>query len=93
MVNGFDQIEFQGTQLFEGTANSATIQIDYIGNASCGNITNPLIVAEGFESGLLGNENPLGDNDIENFITEASFQAGNLGAEIANYDIIYVNWD
>jgi hypothetical protein len=93
LVNGFDQVEFQGTQTFSGFANSATIQIDYASGNPCDDIENPLIVAEGFESGLLGNENPLGDNDIRSFILEATNQTGNLGSEIANYDIIYVNWD
>lgn len=93
LVNGFDQVEFQGTQQFNGIANSATIQIDYTGGGGCGNITRPLIVAEGFESGLLGTENPLGENHINRFLDEATDFTGNLGAEIANYDIIYVNWD
>ncbi|WP_299126758.1 hypothetical protein [uncultured Winogradskyella sp.] len=57
----FDQIEFQGTQQFQGIANSATIQIAYAGGNFCGTIDRPLIVAEGFESGLLGTENPLGE--------------------------------
>ncbi len=93
LVNGFDQVEFQGTQQFNGIANSATIQIDYIGNNGCGNITRPLIVAEGFESGLLGSEDPLGEYNIQDFIDESTINAGALAGEIANYDIIYVNWD
>jgi hypothetical protein len=93
LVNGFDQVEFQGTQQFGGVVNSATIQIRYASGNPCDNITNPLIVAEGFESGLLGNENPLGDNDIQDFIDESTINAGGLGAEINNFDIIYVNWD
>ncbi|MFY8186842.1 MAG: hypothetical protein ACOVLC_02670, partial [Flavobacterium sp.] len=93
LVNGFDQVEFQGTQQFDGFANSATIQIRYASGNPCDNITNPLIVAEGFESGLLGNENPLGDNDIEDFIDEARGPSIDLRNEIDNFDIIYVNWD
>jgi hypothetical protein len=93
LVNGFDQVEFQGIREFEGSANSATIQIRYASGNPCNNITKPLIVAEGFESGLLGNENPLGENNIRNFILETSNQAGQLSAEINNFDIIYVNWD
>lgn len=46
-VNGFDHIEFQGTTLFEGSANSATIQIDYANFSNgCPGITRPLIVAK-----------------------------------------------
>lgn len=93
LVNGFDQVEFQGSQEFDGFANSATIQILYASGDACDDITNPLIVAEGFESGLLGNENPLGDNDISSFRNEARNESLDLRNEIDTYDIIYVNWD
>jgi hypothetical protein len=93
LVNGFDQVEFEGTQQFGGFANSATIQIRYASGNPCDNITNPLIVAEGFESGLLGNENPLGDNDITNFRDNARTVSIDLRNEIDNFDIIYINWD
>jgi hypothetical protein len=104
LVNGFDQVEFQGTTPFEGASNSATIQIRYaledingdgIGDFSpaCGVMTRPLIVAEGFESGLLGGENPLGDNDLRNFRFKARNFSLDLRGEIDQYDIIYINWD
>ncbi len=89
--SGIDQVEFVGTQLYMGTKNTATLEIDYKDN-DC-KIKKPLIVAEGFESGLLGVENGLGDNSYSNFIYEATYLTGNLEYEIANYDIIYVNWD
>jgi len=41
----------------------------------------------------LGNENPLGDNDIRSFRTEARTPSVDLRNEIDNFDIIYVNWD
>lgn len=88
---GIDQIEFIGTQLYLGTKNTATLEIDYSDN-DC-KIKKPLIVAEGFESGLLGAENGLGDNDYGKFFREATNITGNLEDVIANYDIIYVNWD
>ncbi len=90
-ASGIDQVEFVGTQLYLGTKNTATLEIDYKDN-DC-KIKKPLIVAEGFESGLLGVENGLGDNYYGNFILEATNFTGNLGLEIAYYDIIYVNWD
>lgn len=93
LVNDFDQVEFQGTTQLDGISNSATIQIDYIGSNPCGSITRPLIIAEGFESGLLGNENPLGDNDIDEFLDEARGPSIDLRNEIDDFDIIYVNWD
>ena len=89
--SGIDQVEFVGTQLYLGAKNTATLEIDYASN-DC-KIKKPLIVAEGFESGLLGVENGLGDNDYKDFLAEATYLTGNLEDEIANYDIIYVNWD
>ncbi len=90
-ASGIDQVEFVGTQLYLGNENTATLEINYKDD-DC-KIKKPLIVAEGFESGLLGVENGLGDNDYKDFIDDATDFTGNLEYEIANYDIIYVNWD
>ncbi|MFD1015465.1 hypothetical protein [Winogradskyella rapida] len=91
---GIDQVEFVGTQNYLGQTNTATIEIDYLGSNDCDDgITKPLIVVEGFDSGLLGMENGLGDVDYERFFKEATINAGNLGITITDYDIIYVNWD
>lgn len=90
-TSGIDRVEFVGTQMYLGTKNTATLEIKYKDN-DC-KIKKPLIVAEGFDSGLLGAENSLGDNDFKDFIDEATILTGNLDNEIANYDIIYVNWD
>jgi len=93
-VNGFDQIEFQGTTLFDGMANNAIIQIDYADDSDgCPGITRPLIVAEGFESGLLGGENPLGENSLRKFRNNARDASLDLRGEIDQYDIIYINWN
>ena len=89
----FDQIRFQGTTLFGSSANSATIQISYSGGDFCNDIRQPLIVVEGFESGLLGSENPLGENDIEEFLDESRRFSFDRRREIDDYDIIYVNWN
>lgn len=91
---GIDQVEFVGTQNYLGQSNTATIEIDYrVGNDCDDGITRPLIVAEGFDSGLLGMENGLGDVDYRNFRDDALINSGNLGITITDYDIIYVNWD
>lgn len=91
---GIDQVEFVGTQNYLGQTNTATIEIDYLGTNDCDDgITRPLIVAEGFDSGLLGMENGLGDEDYDGFFREATRFTGALAGEIDNYDIIYVNWD
>ncbi|MEM9679163.1 MAG: T9SS type A sorting domain-containing protein [Bacteroidota bacterium] len=89
--NEIDEVEFNGTQTYLGTANSATIEIDYALN-DC-TIRRPLIVAEGFDSGLLGMENGLGDTDYESFRRDATIGTGALAGEITDYDIIYINWD
>lgn len=88
---GIDQVEFSGTQYYLGFRNSATLEIDYSDNDCL--IKKPLIVAEGFDSGLLGVENGLGDNDFRDFIDDATILSGNLAGAITDYDIIYVNWD
>jgi hypothetical protein len=91
---GLDQVEFVGTQNYLGQTNTATIEIDYLAGNDCSDgITKPLIVAEGFDSGLLGMENGLGDVDYGNFRFEYLNATGTLGVTISDYDIIYINWD
>ncbi|WP_019037536.1 hypothetical protein [Psychroflexus tropicus] len=94
--------DITASRAFDGVFGSATLQIDDAGND--GMITRPLIVAEGFESGLLGAENPFGENDIRSFSRGVNLgQSNNLeffltGGTVnttgdQDYDIIYVNWD
>lgn len=69
--------DITASRAYDGVFGSATLQIDDAGND--GMITKPLIVAEGFESGLLGAENPFGENDIINFSRSVnSGQSNNL---------------
>ena len=89
----YDEIAFQGTQQFDGKANSATIQIEYAGDSFCGDITKPLIVAEGFDTGLSGDEEPLGADNMDEFLTQIRIPSVSLRGEIDTYDIIYINWD
>lgn len=91
---GIDKVEFYGTRQYLGQSNSATLEIDYRNTLGCGIITRPLIVVEGFDSGLLGVENPLGENTYLGFRgTATNTLAGNLNGQLNTYDIIYVNWD
>lgn len=94
--------DITASRAFNGVFGSATLQIDDAGND--GMITRPLIIAEGFESGLLGSENPFGENDIKIFSRRVNLgQSNNLeffltGGTVnttgdQDYDIIYVNWD
>lgn len=90
------------TTAYLGGFGSVTLQIDDAHND--GLITKPLIVAEGFDSGLLGIENEFGENDIVSFSRSVN-DAGSIGLENfltggtnitfgdQDYDIIYVNWD
>jgi hypothetical protein len=86
-----DTVEFAGTQRFQGIPGRAILEIDYIRGNNC-RITRPLIVAEGFDAGIFGRENPFGEASYENFErnVRASF---NLERELDDYDIIYVNWN
>ncbi|WP_019038468.1 T9SS type A sorting domain-containing protein [Psychroflexus tropicus] len=90
------------TKAFNGVLGSAILQIDDARDD--GVITRPLIVAEGFESGLIGVENEFGENNLERFSrniqlsTSADLQDLLNGGTITDtgdqdYDIIYVNWD
>lgn len=90
------------TKAHLGVFGTANLQIDDAGGD--GKITKPLIVVEGFDSGLLGIENVFGENHIGTFIRKSEesestslreFLTG--GTEFLfgdqDFDIIYVNWD
>jgi hypothetical protein len=90
------------TKPYQGVFGSATLQIDDAGND--GLITNPLIIAEGLDTGLLAQAGSIGDTDLMTFIRNIEDgNSGNLsnfltgGNIIPNgdqdYDIIYVNWN
>lgn len=101
----FDTIYIQkitATTLHLGQYGRATLQIDDAGDD--GFIIKPLIIAEGFDSGILGVENEFGESDLisfaediqqslslnlQNFINGGTIEA--TGDQ--DYDIIYVNWD
>ncbi|TXD80789.1 hypothetical protein ESY86_19960 [Subsaximicrobium wynnwilliamsii] len=85
------------TKSFQGVFGSATLQIAY-GSANC-TMQKPLIVAEGLDTGLMGQGGSIGDNDINSFF-QSIFQSGSNELEnltinntAVDYDIIYVNWD
>ncbi|MFP9098786.1 T9SS type A sorting domain-containing protein [Flavobacterium sp. RHBU_24] len=85
-----DTVDFTGTRAYAGVANRAILEIDYALNDCI--IRKPLIVAEGFDSGLLGIENPLGESDYTGFRFNTSLAGINLLNQLNTYDIIYVNW-
>lgn len=79
------------TTLYNGYYGSATVYIRY---ASGTTITKPLIVAEGFDTGIILNpEQEAGDNNIEDFIDNIDFSSSALSFETNQYDIIYVDWN
>ncbi|WP_161625341.1 T9SS type A sorting domain-containing protein [Flavobacterium suncheonense] len=77
---------------YNGWYGSATV---YIKTANGGTtITKPLIVAEGFDTGIILNpEQEAGDNNIEDFIININNSGSNLPLETNTYDIIYVDWN
>lgn len=85
-------VPFAGTRQYQGIANSATLQIKYSENNTDCKIHKPLIVVEGFDSGLLGKENPLGEVSYRNFEI-STFNSPNLYFELITYDIIYINFN
>jgi hypothetical protein len=68
------------TKAYLGEYGSVTLEIDDAGDD--GQITKPLIVAEGFDSGLQGVENEFGEDHLQEFIEDIqdsqSFDLGNL---------------
>ncbi|HMI08553.1 MAG TPA: T9SS type A sorting domain-containing protein [Flavobacterium sp.] len=83
-------IPLSGTRQYLGVANTATLQIKYAQNDCI--IRKPLIVVEGFDSGLLGIENSFGEISYRNFF-ESSYSSYNLYFQISQYDIIYINFN
>ncbi|MFY0484107.1 hypothetical protein ACI6PS_16030, partial [Flavobacterium sp. PLA-1-15] len=90
------------TKDYQGIFGSATLQIDDAG--SDGAITNPLIIVEGLDTGLLAQAGSIGDSDLRTLIRNIEdAESDNLsdlltgGNILANgdqdYDIIYVNWN
>lgn len=74
---------------------NATVYIKYKNGGNT--ITKPLIVAEGFDTGvILSPEKEAGDNNIQTFLKSTLFNFSNsftLENEINSYDIIYVDWN
>lgn len=86
---GIDKVEFYGTRPYLGTANQAILEIDYAANDCV--IRKPLFVVEGFDSGLFGVENELGEVEYSNF-KNSTLSSSSLLGQINTYDIIYINF-
>ena len=91
------QQNITATRSYLNVAGSATLQIAYSGTDT--KIRKPLIVAEGFDTGLLASSGSVGDSDYDDFENTIN---QNAGIELRNlvtnntsvdYDVIYVNWD
>lgn len=88
---GIDNVEFNGTRPYLGTVNQAILEIDYAANDCV--IRKPLFVIEGFDSGLFGVENELGEVDFKKFRYNSLPNGGSsLLGQINTYDIIYINF-
>ncbi|MEX0363261.1 MAG: alpha/beta hydrolase-fold protein, partial [Allomuricauda sp.] len=87
------------TKSYKGSLGSATVEIA-VADGDCQEvIRNPLIVVEGFDSGLQSNSSGFGDTDLEYFLgtvnSSNSEALQDLISEdtLNDFDIIYVNWD
>jgi hypothetical protein len=83
-------VPITGTRQYLGQAGSATLQIRYATDCE---IRKPLIVVEGFDSGLAGKENQFGESSFRTFNNKSQDDTGTLGGSLDSYDIIYVNWN
>ena len=81
-----------GTRAYLGQVNNAHLEIRLSTTNTNLQINKPLIVVEGFDSGIMGVENEFGENDLTKFLNGVDFAFGNLPSELNTYDIIYVNW-
>jgi hypothetical protein len=63
-------ISILATKAYQGVRGSATIQI--VRGGACNELRNPLIVAEGLDTGLLGQGGTFGDSDINSFFTSVT---------------------
>lgn len=84
-----ERVDFNGTRQYVGASNQAILEIDYALNDCV--IRKPLIVVEGYDSGLLGVENALGEVAYKDFsyLYSGSYS---LPSQINTYDIIYINF-
>ena len=91
------QQNITATRSYLNIAGSATLQIAYGGTDT--KIRKPLIVAEGFDTGLLAASGSIGDSDYRTFQNQVN---QSLSPELRNlitnntsvdYDVVYVNWD
>ena len=88
---GVDEVDFNGTRQYVGTSNQAILEIDYALNDCV--IRKPLIVVEGYDSGLLGVENALGEVAYKDFKNSYLYSGSySLPSQINTYDIIYINF-
>ncbi len=89
---GYSKRTIVSTTQYLGYNASATIYIRY---AQGGNtIRKPLIVAEGFDDGIiLKPEQEAGSNNVNEFLASINSSVSSLPAEMNTYDVIYVDWN
>lgn len=81
-----------GSRQYLGQTNQAILEIKFADNSTTLQIQKPLIVVEGYDSGLLGVENEYGEVDLQKFINSTYREISNLPSQINTYDIIYINF-
>jgi hypothetical protein len=93
-ISGYQKITIAATTPYGNgpyAYGNATVYIKYKNDGNT--ITKPLIVAEGFDTGIiLTPEQEAGDNNINKFIV-STLNGDLLFGEINQYDVIYVDWN
>ncbi len=93
---GIEELSISATRLYLGDGATADLQIAY-GSDDC-QMRKPLIVAEGFDTGLFGEPSRLGDTDYSSFDRIIFLSDSNELRDLLrnnspnDYDIVYVNW-
>ena len=92
VFDGYYKRTINSTIQYLGYNASATIYIRYAPGGTT--IRKPLIVAEGFDDGIiLKPDQEAGSNNIQQFIDKINFSGSGLQTETDTFDIIYVDWN
>lgn len=91
-ISGYPKVTITATTPYNGQYGSATLYIRYANGGST--IRKPLIVAEGFDTGvILTPEQEGGDYNINTFLKRVNDSGSNLPYALSSYDIIFVDWN
>ena len=91
-ISGYSKVPITATTPYNGQYGSATLYIRYANGGST--IRKPLIVAEGFDTGVILNpEQEGGDYNVNTFLKNVNNSGSDLPFALSSYDIIFVDWN